>query len=102
MPCKVKLRFSLAFFVFVPFVWSSGGDITNASGKKVLGYFNSKGSQEGFQFIQDMVKKGYAPNSPKDKGFQTGKYAMSSNAKNKKVAGALINQLFGIKEGNVS
>ena len=131
-----------ALYAFAPFVWSSGGDITNASGQKALGYFNSKGSQEGFQFIQDMVKKGYAPISPKDKGFQTGKYAMymsgtwtvqemdskykdidygvmpypvspttkklvsptgswqyamSSNAKNKKAAGALINYLVSKK-----
>ncbi|MEE5988124.1 sugar ABC transporter substrate-binding protein [Ligilactobacillus equi] len=131
-----------ALYAFAPFIWSSGGSITNPAGTKAVGYFNDKGSQEGFQFIQDMVKNGYAPISPKDKGFQTGKYAMqlsgtwtvqeldtkykdleygvmpypvsptthklvsptgswqyamSSNAKNKKAAGALVNYLVSKK-----
>lgn len=65
-----------ALYAFAPFLWSAGGSITNDSGTKAMGYLNSKASQEGFQFIRDLVKKEYTPISPKDKGFQTGKYAM--------------------------
>ncbi|MGN9066565.1 ABC transporter substrate-binding protein [Ligilactobacillus agilis] len=131
-----------AMYAFAPFIWSSGGAITNTNGTKAVGYFNDKGSQEAFSFIQGLVKNGYTTISPKDKGFQTGKYAMfmsgswtiqeldskykdidygvlpypvspttkklvsptgawqyamSSNAKNKKAAGALINYLTSTK-----
>ena len=132
----------MALYSMAPFVWSAGGSITNPAGTKAIGYFNSKQSTSAFQLIQDMVKKGYTTISPKDKGFETGKYAMmmtgtwevqtlnnqyknlkwgvmpypvspathklvsptgswqyamSSAAKNKKAAGALINFLMNKK-----
>lgn len=132
----------MALYSLAPFVWSAGGSITNLAGTKAVGYFNSKQSTSAFQLIQDMVKDGYTTISPKDKGFETGKYAMmmtgtweiqtlnnqyknlkwgvmpypvspathksvsptgawqyamSSAAKNKKAAGALINFLMSKK-----
>ena len=132
----------MALYSFAPFVWSAGGSITNPAGTKAVGYFNSKQTTSAFQLIQDMVKDGYTTISPKDKGFETGKYAMfmtgvwevqtlqnqyknlkwgvlpypvspktnkevsptgswqyamSSAAKNKKAAGALINYLVSKK-----
>lgn len=132
----------MALYSLAPFVWSAGGSITNPAGTKAVGYFNSKQTTSAFQLIQDMVKDGYTTISPKDKGFETGKYAMfmtgvwevqtlqnqyknlkwgvlpypvspktnkevsptgswqyamSSAAKNKKAAGALINFLMSKK-----
>lgn len=132
----------MALYSLAPFVWSAGGSITNPAGTKAVGYFNSKQTTSAFQLIQDMVKAGYTTISPKDKGFETGKYAMmmtgtweiqtlnnqyknlkwgvmpypvspathksvsptgawqyamSSAAKNKKAAGALINFLMSKK-----
>lgn len=132
----------MALYSLAPFVWSAGGSITNPAGTKAVGYFNSKQTTSAFQLIQDMVKDGYTTISPKDKGFETGKYAMmmtgtwevqtlqnqyknlqwgvmpypvspathkqvsptgswqyamSSTAKNKKAAGALINFLMSKK-----
>ena len=135
-------RSEMALYSLAPFVWSAGGSITNPAGTKAVGYFNSKQTTSAFQLIQDMVKDGYTTISPKDKGFETGKYAMmmtgtweiqtlnnqyknlkwgvmpypvspathksvsptgawqyamSSAAKNKKAAGALINFLMSKK-----
>lgn len=67
----------MALYSLAPFVWSAGGSITNPAGTKAVGYFNSKQTTSAFQLIQDMVKKGYTTVSPKDKGFETGKYAMT-------------------------
>lgn len=80
----------MALYSMAPFVWSAGGSITNPAGTKAIGYFNSKQSTSAFQLIQDMVKKGYTTISPKDKGFETGKYAMM-------MTGALINFLMNKK-----
>lgn len=132
----------MSLYSLAPFVWSAGGDITNKAGTKALGYFNSKQTASAVKFIQDLVKNKYTTVSPKDKGFETGKYAMlmtgtwevqtlktqyksldwgvlpypvspktkklvsptgswqyamSSQAKNKKAAGALVNFLAGTK-----
>ncbi len=66
----------MSLYSLAPLMWSAGGSITNPAGTKAVGYFNSKQTTSAFQFIQDMVKKGYTTISPKDKGFETGKYAM--------------------------
>ncbi|MBP2058830.1 fructooligosaccharide transport system substrate-binding protein [Lactobacillus colini] len=67
----------MALYSLAPLVWSAGGSITNPAGTKAEGYFNSKQTTSAFQFIQNMVKDGYTTISPKDKGFETGKYAMT-------------------------
>lgn len=132
----------MSLYSLAPFIWSAGGDITNKAGTKAMGYFNSKETASAVKFIQDLVKNKYTTVSPKDKGFETGKYAMlmtgtwevqtlktqyknldwgvlpypvspktkklvsptgswqyamSSQAKNKKAAGALVNYLAGTK-----
>ncbi|GHN18023.1 sugar ABC transporter substrate-binding protein [Lactobacillus delbrueckii] len=131
-----------ALYGFAPFIWSANGSIVNKAGTKAIGHFDSKQTAEAVQFIQSLVKNKYTTISPKDKGFETGKYAMlmtgawevqtlktqyknldwgvlpypvspktkklvsptgswqyamSSQAKNKKAAGALINYLAGKK-----
>lgn len=66
----------MSLYSLAPFVWSANGNITNKAGTKSVGYFNSEESQSAFQFIQDLVKKGYTTTTPVDKGFQTAKYPM--------------------------
>jgi fructooligosaccharide transport system substrate-binding protein len=66
----------MAIYSLAPFVWSAGGNITNKAGTKAVGYFDSAATQSAFKEIQDVVKNGYTTISPKQKGFQTGKYAM--------------------------
>lgn len=66
----------MALYSLAPFVWSANGSITNPAGTKSVGYFNSKETTSAFQLFQNMVKNGYTTVSPKDKGFETGKYAM--------------------------
>ncbi|MGS0679478.1 ABC transporter substrate-binding protein [Lactobacillus johnsonii] len=66
----------MSLYSLAPFMWSAGGNICNPAGTTANGYFNSKKTASAFQFIQDMVKKGYTTISPKDKGFETGSYAM--------------------------
>ena len=73
---QIQDHSEMAPYAFAPFVWSAGGNITNKAGTKAVGYFNSKESQSAFQFIQDMVKKGYTTTTPVNKAFQTGKYPM--------------------------
>ncbi|GEL12825.1 multiple sugar abc transporter substrate-binding protein [Lapidilactobacillus concavus DSM 17758] len=66
----------MSIYSLAPFMWSAGGNVTNSKGTKAVGYFNSDETNSAFQFIQNMVKNGYTTISPKQKGFQTGKYAM--------------------------
>jgi fructooligosaccharide transport system substrate-binding protein len=66
----------MAIYSLAPFMWSAGGNITNDKGTQAVGYFNSAKTNSAFQFIQDLVKDGYTTISPKQKGFQTGKYPM--------------------------
>lgn len=65
-----------SIYSLAPFVWSADGNITNKAGTKAVGYFDSAATQSAFKEIQDMVKDGYTTISPKQKGFQTGKYPM--------------------------
>ncbi|WP_080147295.1 ABC transporter substrate-binding protein [Marinilactibacillus piezotolerans] len=63
-------------YAFSPFVWSAGGDITNEDGTEAVGYFDSEESVEAFDFIQNLVEKGYSTITPVDKGFHTGEYPL--------------------------
>ncbi|EEQ23874.1 sugar ABC transporter substrate-binding protein [Lactobacillus jensenii] len=69
-------RSEWSIYAFAPFVWSANGDIVNSSSTKSTGYFDSAKTASAFKFIQELVKKGYTTLSPKDKGFETGKYPM--------------------------
>ncbi|WP_413527498.1 ABC transporter substrate-binding protein [Marinilactibacillus psychrotolerans] len=63
-------------YAFSPFVWSAGGDITNEDGTEAVGYFDTEESVEAFDFIQNLVEKGYSTITPVDKGFHTGEYPL--------------------------
>ncbi|MFT8470224.1 MAG: sugar ABC transporter substrate-binding protein [Oenococcus sp.] len=65
-----------AIYSFSPFLWSAGGNITNPSGTKATGIFDSKANESAFAFLQNLVKNGYTTISPIKAGFQTGKYPM--------------------------
>lgn len=66
----------MSLYSLAPFIWSADGSITNKAGTKSVGYFDSAKTASAFQLIQNLVKDGYTTISPKEKGFQTGKYAM--------------------------
>lgn len=63
-------------YAFSPFVWSAGGDITNAEGTEAIGYFDSEETVSAFEFIQNLVEEGYSTITPVDKGFHTGQYPL--------------------------
>lgn len=45
----------------LPFIWSAGGDITNANVTKASGYMNSATTVKAVQTLVDMYKDGYLP-----------------------------------------
>ena len=45
----------------LPFIWSEGGDITNATVTKASGYMNSSTTVAAVQKLVDMYKAGYLP-----------------------------------------
>lgn len=45
----------------LPFIWSGGGDITNANVTKASGYMNSAKTEKVVQTLVDMYKSGYLP-----------------------------------------
>ncbi|WP_077622429.1 ABC transporter substrate-binding protein [Sediminibacillus massiliensis] len=63
-------------YAFAPFLWSQGGNIVSEDGTTATGVFNDENSVETFNFIQDMVEKGYTTIDPVEKGFHTGEYPM--------------------------
>ena len=63
-------------YAFTPFIWSSGGDVTNKAGDKATGVFDSKENVEAFNFIQGLIKDGYSTITPEKNGFQTGVYPL--------------------------
>lgn len=63
-------------YAFTPFVWSSGGDVTNEDGTKSSGTFDNKGSVEAFSFIQGLIKNEYSTITPEKNGFQTEVYPL--------------------------
>lgn len=63
-------------YAFTPFVWSSGGDLTDAEGKTATGYLDSKESVEAFEFIQSLVKNEYSTITPVEYGFHIEEYPL--------------------------
>ncbi len=63
-------------YAFTPFVWSSGGDVVSEDGTTAVGYFDSEGSVEAFEFIQGLIANGYSTISPEKNGFQTEVYPL--------------------------
>lgn len=45
----------------LPWIWSAGGDMTNADYTKASGYLNSDASVKGIQTLVDLVNDGYMP-----------------------------------------
>ncbi len=67
----------------LPWIWSAGGDITDANYTKATGYLNSAASVAGVQLLFDLYSKKELPNiilggtggTPTSDGLATGKYA---------------------------
>lgn len=43
-----------------PWIWSGGGDITDPAVSKATGYLNGANTLHAYQYLLDLVKKGYA------------------------------------------
>ena len=67
----------------LPWIWSAGGDITDADYTKATGYLNSPASVAGVQLLFDLYSKQQMPNivlggtggTPTSDGLATAKYA---------------------------
>lgn len=67
----------------LPWIWSAGGDITDAEYTKATGYLNSPQSVAGVQLLYDLYTKKQIPNGitgatggiPGDDGLAKGRYA---------------------------
>lgn len=67
----------------LPWIWSAGGDITDAEYTKATGYLNSPQSLAGVQLLYDLFKKnelskgvlGGTGSTPTDQGLAKGQYA---------------------------
>ncbi|MDF2884666.1 MAG: ABC-type sugar transport system, periplasmic component [Clostridiaceae bacterium] len=66
----------MLMYAFTPFVWSQGGDVVSKDGTKADGILNDANGVKAFNFIQEMVKKGYTTQSPAKQAFEQGKYPM--------------------------
>ena len=66
----------MAVYLLYPIIYAYGGSFTSEDGLTATGYFNSQETKNGFQFLQDMVKKGYSSNSIGSTDFFTGKVGM--------------------------
>jgi multiple sugar transport system substrate-binding protein len=54
-----------------PWIWSFGGDVTDAGITKATGYLNSPATAAAFQFLKDGVDKGYINPAIKGGGIDT-------------------------------
>jgi len=63
----------------LPYIWSNGGDITNADNTKASGYINSEKTIAAVQMLQNMAQNGQltgfnSGDIPMTDGFGTGRY----------------------------
>ncbi len=65
-----------ATYLLYPFIYAAGGSFTSEDGYTATGYFNSTATQQGFQFLKDLVNEGYTSYSIGATDFFTGKVGM--------------------------
>lgn len=65
-----------ATYLLYPFIYAAGGSFTSEDGYTATGYFNSSETQQGFQFLKDLVSEGYTSYSIGATDFFTGKVGM--------------------------
>ena len=63
-------------YLLYPFIYASGGQFVDETGRQALGYFNSVESKRGFQFLKDLVNAQYTNYGIGSTDFFTGKVGM--------------------------
>ena len=63
-------------YLLYPFIYATGGEFVSEDGYTARGYYNSKETQAGFQFIKDLISSGYTSYSIGATDFFTGKVGM--------------------------
>ena len=65
-----------ATYLLYPFIYAAGGEFLSEDGYTANGYFNSKETQSGFQFLKDLVSQGYTSYAIGATDFFDGKVGM--------------------------
>ena len=63
-------------YLLYPFIYATGGSFVSDDGYTATGYYNSTATQEGFQFIKNLITKGYTSYAIGATDFFTGKVGM--------------------------
>ena len=63
-------------YLLYPFIYASGGEFVSADGYTATGYYNSAETAKGFQFIKNLIDKGYTSYAIGATDFFTGKVGM--------------------------
>ena len=63
-------------YLLYPFIYAAGGSFTDSTGYTATGYYNSAETKKGFQFIKDLISKGYTSYAIGATDFFTGKVGM--------------------------
>ncbi|MBQ3019539.1 MAG: extracellular solute-binding protein [Clostridia bacterium] len=65
-----------ATYLLYPFIYAAGGSFLSEDGLTAEGYFDSAETQEGFQFLKDLVAEGYTSYAIGATDFVDGKVGM--------------------------
>ena len=79
MPVDMRLdatKDETATYLLYPLIYAAGGELLSADGWNAKGYLDSPKSQNGFQFIKDLVAKNYTSYGIGPTDFFTGKVGM--------------------------
>lgn len=63
-------------YLLYPFIYATGGSFVSDDGYTATGYYNSTATAEGFQFIKNLITKGYTSYAIGATDFFTGKVGM--------------------------
>ena len=63
-------------YLLYPFIYAAGGEFTSDDGYTATGYYNSSSTAAGFQFIKNLIDKGYTSYAIGATDFFTGKVGM--------------------------
>ena len=63
-------------YLLYPFIYATGGSFVSEDGYTATGYYNSASTAKGFQFIKNLISKGYTSYAIGATDFFTGKVGM--------------------------
>lgn len=66
-----------AIFFFLPLIYSQGSNVISDDGETAEGYLNGEGTTNLFNWIKEMVDKGYVSATPAENSFELGQAAMA-------------------------